>query len=43
AQILKAQNMITIMTKAHFSEENEKKIKLRKIVGDGEVDLFGEI
>jgi hypothetical protein len=43
AQILKAQNMITIMTKAHLLEENEEKIKLRKIIGDGGVDLFGEI
>src|SRR5688572_3053249 len=43
AQILKAQNMITIMTKAHLLEENKEKIKLRKIIRDGEVDLFGEI
>ncbi|CAG8643229.1 11432_t:CDS:2, partial [Diversispora eburnea] len=43
AQILKAQNMITIMTKAHLLEENEEKMKLRKIVGDGGVDLFREI
>ncbi|CAG8659607.1 1916_t:CDS:1, partial [Diversispora eburnea] len=42
-QILKAQNMITIITKAHLLEENEEKIKLRKIVGNGGVDLFGEI
>ncbi|CAG8790771.1 6450_t:CDS:1, partial [Dentiscutata erythropus] len=43
AQILKAQNMITIMTKAHLLEENEEKIKLKKIIGDGAVDLFGKI
>ncbi|CAG8619713.1 11016_t:CDS:2, partial [Diversispora eburnea] len=43
AQILKAQNMITIMTKTHLLEENEEKIKLRKIVGDGGIDLFEEI
>ncbi|CAG8657224.1 8460_t:CDS:1, partial [Diversispora eburnea] len=43
AQILKAQNMTTIMTKAYLLEENEEKIKLRKIIGDGGVDLFEEI
>ena len=43
AQILKAQRLITIMTKAHLLEENEEKIRLRKIVGDGGIDLFGEI
>ncbi|CAG8785963.1 28072_t:CDS:1, partial [Dentiscutata erythropus] len=42
-QILKAQNMITIMKKAHLLEENEEKIKLKKIIGDEEVDLFGDI
>jgi hypothetical protein len=31
-QILKAQNIITIITKAHLLEENEEKIRLRKII-----------
>src|SRR6185295_14465086 len=42
-QILKAQRIVTIMTKAHLLEENEDRIRLRKIIGDGGVDLFGEI
>ena len=42
-QILKAQRIVTIMTKAHLLEENEDRIRLRKIIGDGGIDLFGEI
>jgi len=42
-QILKAQRIVTIMTKAHLLEENEDRIRLRKIIGDGGIDLFEEI
>ncbi|RHZ55365.1 hypothetical protein Glove_416g30 [Diversispora epigaea] len=42
-QILRAQNIITTMTKAHLLKEDEGKLRLRKIIGDGGIDLFGEI
>lgn len=42
-KILKAQNILTTMTKAHLLIENEEKLRLRKIIGDGGIDLFGEI
>lgn len=42
-KILKAQNIQTTMTKAHLLEENEEKIKLKKIIGDNGIDLFGEL
>ncbi|RHZ69293.1 hypothetical protein Glove_16g150 [Diversispora epigaea] len=42
-QILRAQNITTTMTKAHLLKEDEGKLRLRKIIGDGGIDLFGEM
>ncbi|RHZ58195.1 hypothetical protein Glove_375g39 [Diversispora epigaea] len=42
-QILRAQNIATTMTKAHLLKEDEGKLRLQKIIGDGGIDLFGEI
>ncbi|RHZ86072.1 hypothetical protein Glove_55g43 [Diversispora epigaea] len=42
-QILRAQNITTTMTKAHLLKEDEGKLRLQKIIGDGGIDLFGEI
>ncbi|RHZ48251.1 hypothetical protein Glove_554g13 [Diversispora epigaea] len=42
-QILRAQNITTTMTKAYLLKEDERKLRLRKIIGDGGIDLFGEI
>ncbi|RHZ88645.1 hypothetical protein Glove_21g241 [Diversispora epigaea] len=42
-EILRAQNITTAMTKAHLLKEDEGKLRLRKIIGDGGIDLFGEI
>lgn len=42
-KILRAQNMTTTVTKAHLLTEDEKKTRLRKIIGDNGIDLFGEV
>ncbi|RHZ78634.1 hypothetical protein Glove_158g133 [Diversispora epigaea] len=42
-QILRAQNIITNMSKAHLLEETKEGTKLKQIIGDGGIDLFGEI
>jgi hypothetical protein len=42
-QILRAQRITTTMTKAHLLKEDEGRLRLRKIIGDGGIDLFGEI
>lgn len=42
-QILRAQGIQTTLTKAHLLTEDEARIRLRKIIGDGGIDLFGEI
>ncbi|RHZ86682.1 hypothetical protein Glove_48g166 [Diversispora epigaea] len=41
-QILRAQNIITNMSKVHLLEETKEGIKLKQIIGDGGIDLFGE-
>lgn len=41
--ILRAQNIATIMIKAQLMEETPKGMKLIKLIGDGNIDLFGEI
>jgi hypothetical protein len=42
-EILRAQNIITTVTKAQLLTEDEKKTRLRKIIGDNGIDLFGEV
>ncbi|RHZ86484.1 hypothetical protein Glove_50g21 [Diversispora epigaea] len=37
-QILRAQNIITNMLKAHLLEETKEKMKLKQIIGDGGID-----
>src|SRR3954469_10565451 len=41
--ILRAQGIITNMSKAHLLEETTEGTKLKQIIGDGGTDLFGEI
>ncbi|RHZ82942.1 hypothetical protein Glove_102g56 [Diversispora epigaea] len=40
-QILRAQNIITNMSKAHLLEETKKGTKLKQIIGDGGIDYGG--